>query len=78
MSDVSVRDLRNRGGEVIDRVLRGETVTILKSGTPVAALVPLAGPGLQAEALVRRWKQLPDVDPRRLRADIDRVVDPTL
>ena len=36
MTDVSIRDLRNHGGEVIDRVLGGQDVVITRSGRPVA------------------------------------------
>ncbi|MDQ3114403.1 MAG: type II toxin-antitoxin system prevent-host-death family antitoxin [Actinomycetota bacterium] len=78
MSKVSIRDLRNHGGEVIDRVLRGESVTIVKSGTPVAELVPIAARPLPAHVLVERWKQLPAVDPDALRADLDSLIDPRL
>lgn len=78
MSKVTVRDLRNHGGEVIDRVLRGESVTIVKSGTPVAELVPISARPLPAHVLVDRWKQLPAVDPDALRADLDGLVDSKL
>ena len=38
---VTVRDLRNRGGEVLDRVERGESVIVTRDGRPVAKLRPL-------------------------------------
>jgi len=38
MRNVSIRDLQNHGGEVIDRVVRGERVTITKDGRAVAEL----------------------------------------
>ena len=45
MTDVSIRELRNDGGSVVARVLRGELITITRSGTPVAELRPAtAGP----------------------------------
>jgi prevent-host-death family protein len=78
MATASVRDLRNHGGEVIDRVLDGEPVTITKSGTPVAELRPLRPTGLKAAALLARWHRLPRVDPAHVRADIDAVIDPFL
>ena len=41
MSEVTVRDLRNHGGEVLDRVVRGEALTITCDGKAVAELRPL-------------------------------------
>jgi prevent-host-death family protein len=75
MSQVSIRDLRNHGGQVIDRVAAGEQITVTRDGKPVAELRPLAGRRLSAEALLRRWARLPAVDPGRLRAELDAVVD---
>ncbi len=77
MTDVTIRELRNNGGAVVDRAARGESITITRSGRPVAELRPLAVP-LSAEALLRRWRHLPAVDPAALRADVDRVLDPGL
>ena len=73
-----MRDLRNHGGDVIDRVLAGESVTVTRGGRPVAELRPLPAPGLDAAALLERWKNLPTVDPDRLRRDIDALIDPSL
>lgn len=78
MGEVSIRDLRNRGGEVVDRAARGELITITRAGKRVAELRPLAPPGLSAEALVERWRRLPAVDPSALRREIDEVIDPGL
>lgn len=78
MAEVSIRDLRNHGGNIVDRVQSGERVTITRSGTPVAEIRPLAPRGLTAEALLERWRHLPAVDPTRFRADIDELIDPAL
>jgi prevent-host-death family protein len=78
MDEVTVRDLRNQGGQVLDRVKRGETLTVTRDGRPVAELRPLAREALAAAVLLRRWQRLPVVDAARLRADIDRVLDPSL
>ena len=77
MADVTIRELRNQGGDVVDRAARGEQITITRSGTPVAELRPLRPP-LSAEVLVDRWRRLPVVDPVGLREDIDRVLDSSL
>jgi prevent-host-death family protein len=73
MTDVTIRELRNSGGEVVDRAARGETITITRAGQAVARLTPLRPP-LSAAVLVERWKRLPDVDPAALRADVDEIV----
>lgn len=77
MAKVSIRDLRNHGGEVVDRAARGEQITITRSGREVAELRPVQSP-LSAEALLSRRRQLPAVDPATLREDIDRLLDPAL
>jgi prevent-host-death family protein len=74
MTRVTIRELRNHGGEVVDRAARGEEITITRSGRPVAELRPLRPP-LSAEALLSRWSRLPDVDPIALRADLDHLLD---
>jgi prevent-host-death family protein len=77
MANVSIRELRNQGGEIVDRAASGEQITITRSGRPVAELSPLRPP-LSANALLSRWKRLPMVDPDALRADIDSLLDPGL
>lgn len=78
MSEVSIRDLRNHGGDVLDRVARGERVIVTRSGKPVAELRPLGRTPLSAEELVRRWHRLPLVDPDDLRRDVDALIDPSI
>jgi antitoxin (DNA-binding transcriptional repressor) of toxin-antitoxin stability system len=78
VADVSIRDLRNHGGEVVDRAMRGEQITITRSGKAVAELRAVAPPPLSADALLDRWRQLPAVDPGALRADVDRLLNANL
>jgi prevent-host-death family protein len=75
---VNVRELRNHGGEVLDRVVAGETVTISRSGQDVAELRPLRRRGLSAEEILRRRRGAPSVNPLALRADIDALFDTSL
>lgn len=75
METVSVRDLRNHGGEVLDSVARGESVTVTRDGVPVAELRPLPRRGLSAVQLIERRRHLAHIDPDRLRRDIDAVLD---
>jgi prevent-host-death family protein len=78
MADVSIRDLRNHGGDVVDRVTAGEHVVITRSGSPVAELRPLSRRRATIASLVERRRSLPLVDPDTLRADIDNVIDSAL
>jgi prevent-host-death family protein len=78
MAEVSIRELRNHGGDVVDRVEAGERVVVTRSGRPVAELRPVRAGRLTATALLARWRRLPPLDPVALRADIDATVDPTL
>jgi prevent-host-death family protein len=78
MAEVSIRDLRNHGGEVVDRAARGEQVTITRAGTPVARLHPVPPPPLTAPLLLERWRRLPPLDPDAMRADVDAALDPRL
>jgi prevent-host-death family protein len=78
MKQVSLRDLRNHGGQVIDRVLAGESLVVTRSGRPVAELRPVRRPGLDREELLARWRTLPAVDPAALRRDLDCLLDPKL
>jgi prevent-host-death family protein len=48
MTDVSIRDLRNHGGEVIDRVLGGHDIVNTRSGRPVAQILPMRDRGTAA------------------------------
>ena len=75
MAVVSVRDLRNKGGRVLKRVARGEAVTVALDGEPIAELRPVRRGGVSATMRLTRWHTLPAVDPAKLRADLDRVLD---
>jgi prevent-host-death family protein len=75
---VTIRDLRNHGGNVVDRVAAGESLVVTRSGEPVAQLIPFRRRGLDAATLLDRWRHLPVVDAERLRADLDEVLDPSL
>jgi antitoxin (DNA-binding transcriptional repressor) of toxin-antitoxin stability system len=75
MARVSIRDLRNHGGDVVDRAARGEQITITRSGKAVAELRAVPHAPLSAVALLNRWHRLPPMDPVALRADIDELMD---
>jgi len=78
MPEVTIRELRNHGGEVVNRVERGEHVIVTRSGRPVAELRPLRPAGLSRDQLIERRRRLPTVDAAELRADVDALIDSTL
>ncbi|MEX2323770.1 MAG: type II toxin-antitoxin system prevent-host-death family antitoxin [Acidimicrobiia bacterium] len=78
MSEISIRELRNHGGDVVDRAAKGERLTITRSGKAVAELRPLSREPVPLDVIVARRRHLPPVDPDRLRHDLDRVIDPAL
>jgi len=78
MNDITVRELRNRGGDVLERVARGEALTVTRDGQAIAELRPLPRRPIPAAVLLNRWRGLPYVDPAKLRAEIDNVLDESL
>lgn len=78
MAEVTIRELRNNGGDVIDRVLGGERLIVTRSGRPVAELRPLTRRAPEPATLLDRWRHIPHVDPEAFRRDIDRIIDPSL
>jgi prevent-host-death family protein len=78
MTEVTIRELRNRGGEVVDRVAAGERVIVTRSGKPVAELRPVRATRTTAAGILTRWRRLPPLDVAALRADLDSVIDPAL
>jgi prevent-host-death family protein len=75
MKEVTVRELRNHGARVLERVMRSEALTVTRDGRPVAELRPPPHRPIEAMTLLSRWRHLPAVDPAKLRADIDRLLD---
>jgi len=75
-SRATVRDLRNHGGDVLDRVAAGERIVVTRDGRPVAELIPLRAARLGRDELLARWRHLPRVDGAALRRDLDALLDP--
>lgn len=78
MAEVTIRELRNHGGEVVDRVARGEHLTVTRRGKQVAELRPIRAAAVPTAELVRRRARLPRVDPVEFRRDLDAVIDSSL
>ena len=78
MSEISIRDLRNRGGDIVERAAKGERLIITRSGRPVAELRALRRQPVPLDLIIARRRRLPLVDPDGIRKDLDRVLDPAL
>jgi prevent-host-death family protein len=78
VGEASIRELRNHGGDVIARVAAGERIVVTRDGEPVAELRPLPRRPLTTAALIHAFGRLRAVDPDRLRADVDGVIDQSL
>jgi len=76
-STISQRDLRLRSKEIMDSVERGQRFTVTRDGHEIGELIPLR----QRRVFVNRdqflagRQGLPQVDPERLRADLDAAID---
>lgn len=71
-------DLRNKGGEIVDRAVAGEEITITRNGEPVAELRPIGRRRLSTPEIMAKWAHLAPVDPQRFRDDIDELFDTSL
>lgn len=78
MGTVTVRELRNHGGDVLERVAHGETLIVTRDGHEVAELQPIRRRSRQTSQLITSRRHLPKVDPEALRADLDAVLDADL
>ena len=78
MNTVTIRELRNHGGGVVERVLAGECLTVTRAGKPVAELRPVPKQGVDATTLLNRWRNLPQVNAGEFRRDVDEILDASL
>lgn len=70
-----MRELRNHGGEVLERVAHGESLIVTRDGHEVAELQPVRRRSRQTEQLIASRRHLPRVDAGALRADLDEILD---
>ena len=57
MASVGAYEAKTHLAQLLDRVARGERITITKHGVPVAVLGPVSGPGVEATAAVDAIKE---------------------
>ncbi len=78
---IAQRELRNDNARVIDEVVSGQTFLVTRNGVPVAELRPVQRPRrrfvpkVELQALTAAG---PHLDAAMFRADLDRIVDPSL
>ena len=75
MKTVTVRELRNQGGDVLTRVANGETLVVTRDGAAMAELRPLRRAAVSPAELIARRATLPAIDLDEFRADVDSVLD---
>jgi len=74
--EITQRELRNRSGEIMRALDRGETFVVTRNGTPVGELTPLRRRHfVSAEAAVAAFAGVAALDPQRFRLDVDAPVD---
>lgn len=71
MTEVGIRELKNGTSGYIERVARGEVITVTRHGKPVARMVPVDVPpglaGLMARGEVRWSGAKPDLPAPRVK-----------
>jgi prevent-host-death family protein len=70
--EITQRELRNHSGEIMRSLDEGEKFVVTHNGVPVGELTPLRHHRfVPAEAAVAMFRQAPQLDYVRLRADLD-------
>ncbi len=73
---ITQRELRNDSGAVLREVQAGQTIIVTRNGVPVAELRPLPPRQFVPRAAIAdSARRAPRVDARRLREDLDAVVN---
>ena len=75
--ELTQRELRNRSGEIMRALDRGESFIVTRRGVPVGELKPIARRRqfVNTAALMESWRKLPPIDYEQFRADVDAFVD---
>jgi prevent-host-death family protein len=74
---ITQREFRNDSARILRDVQAGEKLIVTRNGVPVAELRPVPARRFVPRAVIAAAAtQAPRVDARRLRADMDALVDP--
>ena len=73
---ITQRELRNSSGEIMRGLDRGQSYVVTRNGVPVGELIPVQPRRfVPAADLKAAFASAPRIDGRRLRRDLDAVVD---
>jgi prevent-host-death family protein len=79
MRTITQRELREDFARLLREVQAGETLVVTRNGVPMAELRPVQPRRFVPRATIAEAaRRAPRVDARRLRADLDAVVDPSI
>jgi prevent-host-death family protein len=74
--ELTQRELRNNSGDIMRALDRGEEFVVTRRGVPVGQLLPVGRKRVvSTAALLDAFAGLPPVDPDRLKADLDELLD---
>jgi antitoxin (DNA-binding transcriptional repressor) of toxin-antitoxin stability system len=74
--ELTQRELRNRSGEIMRALDRGEEFVVTRNGSAVGELSPLRRRRfVPKETMLALLAGAPPVDPERFRSDVDSFVD---
>jgi prevent-host-death family protein len=73
---ITQRELRNRSGEIMRALDRGESFVVTRNGTAVGELVPLKRRRfVDVDVAVAAFASAPEIDLARFREDVDTALD---
>jgi prevent-host-death family protein len=72
---ITLRELREKSGEIVRALDRGESFVVTRDGVPVAELTSLRRRFVRVETAVAVFRSAPALDPRRFQGDVDAPLD---
>jgi prevent-host-death family protein len=73
---ITQRELRNDSGRIMRALDKGESFTVTRNGVPVGELVPVRPRVfVAADAVAAAYRRAPRVTYRRLRKDVDSLIN---
>ena len=74
--EITQRELRNRSGDIMRALDRGDRFTVTRNGVPVRELTPVrARRFVSADAVAAAFAGAPAIDARRFRSDVSERLD---